>query len=206
MRPNKAPDPTPARSRFMLSHLRPKMNSVCRRLLRILALIAVAVGGVWLSGVRLFAFPGESMIPSVRQGDYFVGLVGLWRRAPERFDMVIFDVPPTSKWAERKIPWMKRVAGLPGEHVRLSGAHLFINGRKVESSYLHSDRVPSRSNDFEVRLRNDEFCVLGDNLDRSFDDSRTLGPISGSLIKGRAIFVIHRSKSTEPNKGPAPTP
>jgi signal peptidase I len=170
------------------------MKSVRRRLLRILALLAVVVGGVWLSGVRLFAFPGESMLPSVKPGDTFVGLVGLWRRAPERFDMVIFDVPATSKWAERKIPWMKRLVGLPGEHVRLSGVHLFINGRKVESGTLHSDRVSSRADDFEVQLRDDEYCVLGDNLDRSFDDSRSMGPIAGSLINGRVVFVIHRSK------------
>src|SRR5436190_16077986 len=117
------------------------MNRSRRRLLRVLALVAVAIGSVWLSGVRLFAFPGESMIPAVRPGDSFVGLVGLWgHRTPERFDMLLFDVPSTSKWAERKIPWMKRLVGLPGEHVRLSGAELFINGRRVESSFLHSDR------------------------------------------------------------------
>jgi len=104
--------------------------------------------------------------------------------------MLIFDVPPTSKWAQHKIPWMKRLVGLPGEHVRLSGSELFVDGKKIESSFLHSDR---RSSDFEVQLRSDEFCVLGDNLDRSFDDSRSMGVISRSLVKGRAVFVIHRS-------------
>ena len=144
-----------------------KMNRARRRLLRVLALVAVAAAGGWLSGVRLFAFPGESMIPAVRPGDYFVGMVGLWRyRTPQRFDMLIFNVPPSSKWAQRKIPWMKRLVGLPGEHVRLSGADLFIDGLKVESSLLHSERSSSHAGDFEVRLRGDEFCVLGDNLDR----------------------------------------
>ena len=119
--------------------------------------------------------------------------------------MVIFDVPSSSKWAGQNIPWMKRLVGLPGEHVRLSGADLFINGRKIESSLLHSDRVSSPARDFEVQLRSDEFCVLGDNLDRSFDDSRSLGPISRSLIKGHAVFVIHRSKDEKPNKAPEPT-
>src|SRR3954464_10453886 len=171
------------------------MNRIRRRSLRVLALIAMAIGGGWLSGVRLFAFPGESMMPAVRPGDHFVGLVGLWQhRAPARFDLLIFDVPPTSKWAERKIPWMKRLVGLPGEHVRLSGAELFIDGRKIASDMLHSDRAPGQSGDFEVQLRSDEFCVLGDNLDRAFDDSRSMGPISRSLIRGRAVLVIHRPK------------
>src|SRR5687767_12768510 len=106
--------------------------------LRIVVLMTIAVGGVWLSGVRLFAFPGVSMVPAVRPGDYFVGCVGLWgHRTPQRFDMLIFDVPPTSKWAVQKIPWMKRLVGLPGEHVRLSGSELFIDERKVASSPLY---------------------------------------------------------------------
>ncbi len=182
------------------------MKPFTRRLLRVTAVLAALVGGVWLSGVRLFAFPGESMVPAVQPGDYFVGLVGVWgKRMPERFDMLIFDVPPNSKWAQRKIPWMKRLVGLPGEHVRLSGADLFINGRKIESNLLHSVRFSSTPSDFSVQLRHDEFCVLGDNLDRSFEDSRSLGPISKTLIKGRAVFVIHRSKDQKPNKAPEPT-
>jgi signal peptidase I len=171
------------------------MSRIRRRFLRVFAFVALTFGGLWLSGVRVFAFPGESMMPAVRPGDYFVALVGLWsHRAPARFDMLIFDVPPNSKWAERKIPWMKRLVGLPGEHVRLAGADLFIDGRKIASQMLHSDHASGQSGDLEVQLRSDEFCVLGDNLDRAFDDSRSMGPISRSLIKGRAVLVIHRSK------------
>jgi signal peptidase I len=178
-----------------------KMNRSRKRILRVLTLVVVLIAGVWLTGVRLFFFPGESMMPTVLPGDCFVGFVGLWgHHPPERFDMLIFNVPPTSKWAAQKIPWMKRLVGLPGEHVRLSGSNLYINGRKIESSFLHSDHAPSQVAEFEIQLRSDEFCVLGDNLDRSFDDSRSLGPISKSLVKGRAVFVIHRSKATEPNK------
>jgi signal peptidase I len=179
------------------------MSRIFRRSLRVLALAAVAFGGAWLGGVRLFAFPGESMIPAVRPGDFFVGLVGPWRhRTPERFDLLIFDVPPTSKWAERGIPWMKRLVGLPGEHVRLAGAELFIDGRQLGSPFLHSARAASSTRDFEVQLRSDEYCVLGDNPDGSLDDSRSLGPISRSLIQGRVVFVLHRSRGQTP--APAP--
>lgn len=163
--------------------------------LRLLSIVALVLGAAWLSGVRLFAFPGESMVPAVQPGDIFVGLVGLWgHRSPERFDRVIFDVPPDSKWAERKIPWMKRLVGLPGEHVRLAGADLFIDGRKVDSPSLHVEKASNHAAGFSLQLRRDEYCVLGDNLDRSFEDSRSLGPIAGSLIRGRVIWVFHRSK------------
>lgn len=158
----------------------------------------MVIAGVWLSGVRLLAFPGKSMMPSVMPGDYLVGAMGLWRyRTPARFDMVIFDVPPTSKWAERKIPWMKRLVGLPGEHVRLSGSALYIDGREMNSRFLHTGRTAGPAGDIEVKLGADEFFVLGDNLDHSFDDSRTMGKISKSLIRGVVVFTIHRSRTTE---------
>ena len=171
------------------------MNAPPRKLLKITFTMATVMGVAWLSGVRLFAFPGKSMEPAVMAGDYLVGLVGLWAVSlPERFDMVIFKVPLTSKWAERRIPWMKRVVGLPGERIRLSGERLFIDGREVKAPFLHRDREGKLSADFEITLKAEEYFVLGDNLDHSFEDSRVLGPISKSLLRGRVAFVIHRAK------------
>ena len=142
------------------------------------------------------------MSPAVESGDRFVGLVGIWGlRSPKRFDMAIFDVPSTSKWAGQKIPWMKRLVGLPGEHVRLSGAQLFIDGRKIEAPFLHSERMK----DFEVKLGEREYFVLGDNLDWTLQDSRAMGPIPSSLMKGFVWFVRHASPQ-KPNKAPEPTP
>ena len=148
------------------------------------------------------------MMPTVMPGDYFVGLVGLWgHRSPERFDMLIFDVPPNSHWAESGIPWMKRLVGMPGEHVRVSNGALFIDGKKIEASVLHTESVLNQApRDFELQLRKDEYCVLGDDLDRSFDDSRKFGAVSRSQVKGRAVFVLNRTKAKRPNKAPEPTP
>lgn len=162
--------------------------------------MAVAVtGALWLSGARLFAFPGESMAPTVMPGDYFVGMVGLWgTRAPERFDLVIFDVPPESKWADLGIPWMKRVVGLPGERVRLAGERLFIDGQEVTAPFLHLARTTTIESEVDVALKADEPFVLGDNLDHSFDDSRSLGPIRRSLLQGSVALVIRRGKAEAP--------
>jgi signal peptidase I len=163
-----------------------------KRLPRFLLVVAVIVAAAWMSGVRLFAFPGESMSPTVRAGDYFVGLIGVWgMRSPDRFDMVIFDVPPASQWARQNIPWMKRLVGLPGDHVRLAGNELFINGRKVEAPFLHVVNDSKQREEFEITLGATEYFVIGDNLGHSFEDSRVLGPIDRSLIKGFVAFIIH---------------
>src|SRR5215216_2457258 len=92
-----------------------------RKFIRIIFAAALVMTAIWMSGARLFAFPRESMVPAVKPGDYFVGMVGLWHfHTPKRFDMAIYDVPSDSKWADRKIPWMKRIVGLPGEHIRFN--------------------------------------------------------------------------------------
>jgi signal peptidase I len=160
------------------------------------ALVALAsVGLVWMSGVRLFAFRGDSMIPAVMPDDHFVGMVGLWKRTePRRFDMVIFDLPETSAWANRKIPWMKRLVGLPGEHVRLAGDALFINGARIEAPFLRREKRTEVPQSNEIRLGENEFYVVGDNLDHSVDDSRSFGPVHRSLIKGHVGLVIPGSR------------
>jgi signal peptidase I len=167
-----------------------------RRFVRLLLGAAIVVGAVWLSGARLYAFPGKSMMPAVMPGDYFIALMGPWRHhTPVRFEMVIYDVPADSKWAERKIPWMKRLVGLPGEHVQLTGAELFIDGRKITAPTLHTRHPAAKTPDVDVQLGPDEFFFLGDNLDESFDDSRSMGKISRRLLRGFVAQVIHVSQT-----------
>lgn len=165
-------------------------------ILRILLAVALLLGTAWLSGLRLHQFHGRSMQPAVNPGDCFLARMGLWRPGePERFAMLIFDVPPTSRWAAAKIPWMKRLVGLPGERVRLSGATLAINGRVIAAPMLHLDSTLQKDRaDFEVTLGPNEYFVLGDNLDHTTDDSRAMGPIERGLIRGIAGAVVFRAR------------
>lgn len=168
-----------------------------RRWLKGLLLVAATAVVAWLSGVRLFSFGGDSMRPGVNPGDWFVGLVGVWNlREPQRFDRLIFEVPPHSRWAAAKIPWMKRLVGLPGERVRLSGADLYINDRKVDAPFLYLDPAAAGKTrpDVSVTLGPREYFVLGDNLDHTTDDSRAMGPIERGLIKGVGVGVVWRAR------------
>ncbi|MBL9186975.1 MAG: signal peptidase I [Opitutaceae bacterium] len=165
------------------------------RLLRILALIlgSLVLAG-WLSGIRLMAYPGRSMEPAVKAGDHFIALTGLWSlRSIKRFDMAVYDVPPNNKWADRKIPWMKRVVGMPGEHIRISGTELFVDGRKIDAPFYGTPTGDQKLPAFEVKLGPDQFFMLGDNLNHSFDDSRSMGPIHQSLVRGFVAYVIRTS-------------
>jgi signal peptidase I len=162
--------------------------------------IAVLVIGALLSvgRVRVYAFAGTSMVPAVGPGQRFIAFEGWWaRRTLSRFDLVVFDLPPHSAWADRKIPWMKRLVAFPHEHVRLVGPDLFIDGQKVDSSTLYGAPRPDVAVD--IVLGADQFFVLGDNLDHTLEDSRAFGPLEKSRIRGYAVYVTGNGQKSGSN-------
>ncbi|RMH05027.1 MAG: signal peptidase I [Planctomycetota bacterium] len=91
-----------------------------RRPLFLLALLALAAVGLLFQPVRV---SGPSMAPTLLDGEVRLTRP-LWLGAPERDDLVVFREPDTEQVA------VKRVAGLPGERIRLAGGDLFIDGRR----------------------------------------------------------------------------
>jgi signal peptidase I len=113
--------------------------------------------------VRSFAFepfniPSGSMIPSLLVGDYlFVSKYSygysrysitfspdlfsgrIWGKSPARGDVAVFKKPK-----ENKIDYIKRVIGLPGDHIQMISGILNINGTPVVreriADYVDKDR------------------------------------------------------------------
>ena len=101
--------------------------------------------------------------------------------------MIVFRAPPSP---DRD--FVKRVIGLPGERVRISGGEIFVNGERLDETYLAEsdlrrdmDCVP---NTLGCVLAEDEYFVLGDNRDHS-NDSRDWGPVRLEVIVGKVWFV-----------------
>lgn len=94
----------------------------------------------------------------------------------ERFDIVVIKT--------EKEYLIKRVIGLPGEVVKYEDNKLYINDELVEDNY--SDEI---TDDFEVKVPEGEYFVLGDNRTNS-TDSRMIGPIEKKYIKGKTSLVI----------------
>ena len=106
---------------------------------------------------------------------------------PGRGDVIVFRAPPSP---DRD--FVKRVIGLPGERVRISGGEIFVNGERLDETYLAEsdlrrdmDCVP---NTLGCVLAEDEYFVLGDNRDHS-NDSRDWGPVRLEVIVGKVWFV-----------------
>jgi signal peptidase I len=156
--------------------------------------LGICLGGVlavafatYAYGLRTMAVAGESMLPTARPGDTLVALVGPHHvKKLERFDVALFEVPPGLGAGEFEPPWVRRVIGLPGEHLRLDGAEIIVDGKAVTLPQVIASANFPRT---DVRLGTDEFYVLGDNRQRQLD-SRLFGAVPRSLMRGYVVKII----------------
>lgn len=81
---------------------------------------------------------------------------------------------------------LKRIAGLPGDNIRLEPQGLWINGRYVPGSQTrsrdHIGRVLEHVPFGQIRLDHGSIWVLGENIEISWD-SRYFGPVPESTLR-----------------------
>jgi len=89
-----------------------------------------------------FRIPSDSMMPTLIQGDFiFVNKWGYGLRLPvlnwkvvevgdpQRGDVIVFRKP-----SDPSVVFIKRLVGLPGDVVRVSGTQVLVNGRPMEAA------------------------------------------------------------------------
>ncbi|MBA2174132.1 signal peptidase I [Halobacillus locisalis] len=158
---------------------------------------AFIIAAVLAVVVRVFLFApvvveGPSMLTSLHSGQHLiVSKINYTLGSPDRFDVVVFHA------TERK-DYIKRVIGVPGDHVSYENDQLYINGEAIEEPYLteQKQQYPNETltNDFSIEqlpggyeeVPEGSVLVLGDNR-RNSTDSRMLGVISDDQLVGEAI-------------------
>jgi len=125
---------------------------------------------------------GGSMEPGLEdQERIFINkLVYRWENV-ERGDIVVFRYP-----RDPRKSFIKRVIALPGDTVRISFGHVYVNGKPVDEPYVPEEFLDTKSYPETVVPENTYF-VLGDHRSMS-NDSRDFGPVPRSHIYGRAVF------------------
>jgi signal peptidase I len=131
-----------------------------------------SIGGAILVALLLRAFffepfhiPSGSMIPTLLVGDFiFVNKMSyglripftdpakvhkLWESPPKRGDVVVFINPQ-----HPDIDYVKRVVGLPGDHIEIRDNVLYVNGveqkRQEVGDYTYKDHSEYTDTDIEV--------------------------------------------------------
>ena len=184
--------------------------------------------------VQAFQIPSGSMENTLLVGDFllvdklhFAGKAGPLQVLPygtiKRGDIVVFYYP-----VDPSQFLVKRVIGMPGDHVRLRNRTVYLNGMPMNESYVvHKQWIPdgyrdnfpaqpSYSRDVDRHWRYelpqyvsdggdlvvppDHYFVLGDNRDNSLD-SRYWGFVPRANIIGRPLVIYLSVKGSEP-EGP----
>lgn len=167
-----------------------------------LALLAAFAIKTWL--IQAFYIPSASMVPTLQVGDrILVDKVSYDLHSIHRGDIVVFSRPPADNSDPSVNDLVKRVVGLPGDSVSSVNDVLYINGHPQSESYLPAGTVttgnfsqapgcqPSPASDANrsCLIPPGEYWVMGDNRGDS-KDSRSFGPIKGSLVIGRVVFRV----------------
>lgn len=174
-----------------------------------------------------YQIPSESMLPTLEVGDfvlvnkyaYGLRLPVLGTRIvdigePQRGDIMVFVPPHDPRY------YIKRVIGIPGDHIRYENKVLYVNGERADYELLrefdvalpgvpqpipareyqesvggHSHpvfRYPIRDQPGEWIVGENEYFMMGDNRGRS-RDSREWGTASGDQIVGKAVAIwVHK--------------
>jgi signal peptidase I len=109
-------------------------------------------------------------------------------RSPHRKEIIVFNTPPKAKEAcGAGGTFVKRLIGLPGDHVSERDGIVSINGVVLKEPYIKPDRrdtfPPSSWN-----VPKGEYFFMGDNRSASCD-SRTWGSVPRKNLIGEVFFV-----------------
>lgn len=171
----------------------------------------------------LVGVDGNSMMPNLRNRErVFVPKYETWLHKAgignfKRGDIVIFKPPTTSLnhsffglWQYRPF-LIKRLIGLPGDKISISGGEVTVNGQKLDASWTTDywrqqgcwDTQSSLANSIiasspiglepqqEITVPAGQYFVMGDNRHpEGSEDSRMFGPVPLKDIAGRAAAVV----------------
>ena len=154
-------------------------------LFEIIETIAIAVVAVFLVRtfvVQPFLVSGSSMEPSFYNSDYLLVDELTYRfREPSRGEVIVFKYP-----GNHRSYYIKRIIGLPGEHIVIDNGKISIykDGKGIDLKEPYISHLKS-SGHFETTLNENQYFVMGDNRNFSFD-SRSWGSLNRSEIIGLA--------------------
>ena len=90
------------------------------------------------------------------------------------------------EWGKQS--FIKRVIGLPGEHIKIEDGKVYINGEEYKEDYLQEDVKTTASGVFTDFVVPENYVfAMGDNRDES-TDCRSFGCIPLEKIEGRVVL------------------
>ena len=167
-----------------------------------------------------YKIPSGSMIPTLMIGDFILvdkniygyklpltDITLIHNEDPQRGDVVVFKYPEN-----KKINYIKRIVGLPGDSIIYKDKRLYVNDIEYSHTQIDHNFDPIEIADgqvyiennsskeylilnqsgptfnFEYQVPDETYFVLGDNRDNS-NDSRYWGPVPRENLVGKALYI-----------------
>ena len=161
-----------------------KKSSVKGYIICIILAIIIAVA------LRMFVFQiteisGDSMQPTLNSGERIISSTISYQIGEvEKGDIIIFTAPDRTDNAY----YVKRVIGMPGDHVIINDGLVTVNNTVISENYLEEDYTEGY---VDTIVPEDEYFVLGDNRAVSHDSRNPdVSTIPENSILGKAVFTI----------------
>jgi signal peptidase I len=145
--------------------------------------------------VRPFSMPTGAMAPAVSPGDHILmERLTYLMNEPQRGDIIAFRTDGIPMLPAHEV-YVKRLVGLPGDSLAISGGNLYVNGQPMalrnkagEIRYISLPASRYLDSDGEsVIVPEENYFVLGDSTTRSAD-SRLWGFVPATSVLGRVAI------------------
>ena len=153
--------------------------------------VALVVGLLLIQFIKPTIVKEHSMEPTLQENNY----IFLSRQAytlfgePERGDIVVFHTDLRTVDGKEKF-LVKRIIGLPGETVSITGGVVYINGEPLEEDYTLDGYTNTELED--VVVPEGELFCMGDNRQNSIDSrDSSVGCVPIDQIIGKAVLRLY---------------
>jgi signal peptidase I len=125
---------------------------------------------------------GFSMVPTLQNDEFvLVNRLAYQMGDRQRGDIIVFHHPSGQKQEDL----IKRIIGLPGDHVRAEGGSIYVNNIQLKED-KYTAAPPAYSGEWVVP--DGQLFVLGDNRNNS-SDSHQWGFVPFDDIVGKAVVI-----------------
>jgi signal peptidase I len=184
--------------------------------LAVIVVTALALAlGIQAFLVKPYRIPSGSMLPTVRINQrVLVDRLVMDFSSPHIGDIVVFHPPrnyndgcadpdegenASGQYAASacKVAWrqpssqtfIKRVVGLPGDHLSIRNGHVIRNGKREPDAYIVQCAGDAACNFPQtITVPRGEYYMMGDNRPDS-EDSRFWGPVPRAWVIGKAFLT-----------------
>ena len=192
-------------------------KSLTSSIVELVVILAVAVGlalGIQAFIVKPYRIPSGSMLPTLHIDQrVLVNRLAMHYSSPHIGDILVFHPPKdftdcadpnegepqagergaracdVQQHQESSETFIKRVVGLPGDHLRIVDGHVIRNGKREKDSFTIPCQGDSSCNfPGTIVVPKGDYYMMGDNRPNS-EDSRYWGPVPKAWIIGEAFLT-----------------